>query len=329
MTVALPKQYSIQHDTYFDYDEAVNNKVMLVRLQPRNDRGQYLRTFSLTTEPDSNPVACVDSFGNVCHTISIFGKSTKTHIRSTSRVNTIQGIDLDALQPITWDELQNQSRRVQFWHYLAPSQLVYPGEALDDFITKHGLKPGQDPLVTLRKLCSDLYNQLEYQPGSTTVESSLEFFLERGKGVCQDYTHAMLALGRKWGIPCRYVSGYLYILSPSHTHSQEVASHAWPEFWLPEAGWIGLDPTNDSVVDHRFVRVAQGRDYADVAPTRGVIFGGGRMSISVKVTMKPVESESTTGIGHEKNQAQVHLETLPWRRKNSIKVPPDQNGSDQ
>ncbi len=316
MKKVTPKRYSIQHDSFFEYDEPVSNKIMLVRLQPRKDRGQYLRSFSLTTEPVANPVACLDSFGNMCHTISIHGETRKTHVRSISLVNTAEGLDLDRLTSLSWDELRNQSKSTKLWHYLAPSQLVYPGDPLEKFIKKHGFKMESDPLNTLRTLCSELHKRLEYEPGSTTVESPLEDFLEHGKGVCQDYTHAMMALGRNWGIPCRYVSGYLYIESTSQKHSREVASHAWPEFWLPGPGWIGLDPTNNSVVDHRFVRVAQGRDYSDVAPTRGVIYGGGNMSISVKVTMTPSEPDphSETGPGDDQNHLQMG--SLPWNSSN-------------
>ncbi len=314
MNTASPKRFSIQHDTYFEYEEPVKNKVMLVRLQPRNDRGQHLRSFSLTTEPQANPVACLDSFGNVCHTVSIFKESKKTQVRSTSLVNTSDGLDLDTLQSGSWDELRNQAKRAKLWHFLAPSKLVYPGEPLENFIKKHGFKQGPDPLSTLRTLCSDLNDHLDYEPGSTSVESPLEYFLENGKGVCQDYTHAMLALGRNWGIPCRYVSGYLYIASTSHSYSREVASHAWPEFWLPGTGWIGLDPTNDSVVDHRFVRVAQGRDYSDVAPTRGVIFGGGNMSISVKVIMTPAEPDPRSEVGLGINQDLLPMASPPWKQ---------------
>lgn len=329
MTTPLPTRYTIQHDSYFEYDKPVSNKIMLVRLQPRNDQGQHLRSFSLTTKPIANPVACVDSFGNMCHTISIFKEAKKTHVRSTSQVNTPEALDLDKLPHGSWDELRNQAKRAKLWHYLAPSKLVYPGDPLDNFIKKHGLKMGSDPLSTLRTLCSELYLHLDYEPGSTTVESPLEDFLETGKGVCQDYTHAMLALGRNWGIPCRYVSGYLYIPSSTQSHSREVASHAWPEFWLPGSGWIGLDPTNNSVADHRFVRVAQGRDYSDVAPTRGVIFGGVNMSISVKVIMTPAEPDPRLEVGMGINQDLLPMAAPPWKSSIPKSLQSDKSDTDQ
>ena len=113
----------------------------------------------------------------------------------------------------------------------------------------------------------------------------IEHVLETGCGVCQDYTHVLIAIARSWGIPSRYVSGYLHREGAPGEQTPAGASHAWAEFLLPDLGWIGIDPTNDTVADHRHVRVAVGRDYADAAPTRGAVFGGGESRLDVRVTV--------------------------------------------
>ena len=95
----------------------------------------------------------------------------------------------------------------------------------------------------------------------------------------------MLTIARSWGIPSRYVSGYLHRESAPGEQTPEGASHAWAEFLLPDLGWIGIDPTNDTLADHRHVRIAVGRDYADAAPTRGAVFGGGGSRLEVRVTV--------------------------------------------
>ena len=131
-------------------------------------------------------------------------------------------------------------------------------------------------------------------PRSTTCREAPRWtrpwkrILETRRGVCQDYTHVMIALGRTWGIPSRYVSGYLHLEGAAGEQTPEGASHSWAEFLLPDIGWLGIDPTNDCVADHRHVRVAVGRDYADAAPTRGTLFGGGAAELEVRV--KVVES---------------------------------------
>ena len=137
----------------------------------------------------------------------------------------------------------------------------------------------------MREAAGALHAAFRYEPGSTAVDSPIEHILETGSGVCQDYTHVMIAIARGWGIPGRYVSGYLHREGAAGEQSPEGASHAWAEFLLPDLGWVGFDPTNDTLADHRHVRVAVGRDYADAAPTRGVVFGGGESRLEVRVTV--------------------------------------------
>ena len=98
----------------------------------------------------------------------------------------------------------------------------------------------------------------------------------------------MIAIARCWGVPARYVSGYMYV-----THqAQETATHAWVECRLPGLGWIGFDPTNRSLADERYVRIALGRDYQDVAPTRGILLGGGDSRLEVDVRMQAISDAS-------------------------------------
>ena len=130
-----------------------------------------------------------------------------------------------------------------------------------------------------------LHASFRYEPGSTAVDSPIEQILETGRGVCQDYSHVMIAIARSWGIPSRYVSGYLHREGAPGEQTPAGASHAWAEFLLPGLGWVGFDPTNDTRADHRHVRVAAGRDYADAAPTRGAVFGGGESRLEVRVTV--------------------------------------------
>ena len=307
--------YSIRHDSCLEYDEPAQGSVTLTRLYPRYDRGQHVRSFSIETEPAATPVTCDDSFSNRCHVFSIYGNSRNTHVRSRSVVETTCGPDLEALPgAISWDDLDRQALRVPLWHYLAPSRFVHPSEALEEFTEKSGLKRGADPFSTLKDTCTELHSRFVYEPGTTTVDSTLECILKQGKGVCQDYTHVMLALGRIWGVPSRYVSGYLYLDGSADKQSSEVASHAWPEFWLPEIGWVGFDPTNDSVADNRYIRVAHGRDYSDAAPTRGVVFGGGKATVSVSVRMRIVEDEASPDESLTTSEDLSRETARPWRQ---------------
>jgi transglutaminase-like putative cysteine protease len=180
----------------------------------------------------------------------------------------------------------------QWWEYLAPSTFVQQTEALGAFRAEIGLERGNDPLVSLRRFMGEIYARFAYSPRSTRVDSPIDEALETRKGVCQDFAHIFLSLVRPLGIPARYVSGYLFQAAGSQDRSADGATHAWVEVLLPDLGWVGLDPTNNLIADDRHIRVAIGRDYADVPPTRGVFKGVStvKSELSVSVTVGPVLS---------------------------------------
>ena len=132
---------------------------------------------------------------------------------------------------------------------------------------------------------------IEYVPGSTSAISPIDHILESGRCVCQDYAHVMIVIARSWGVPTRYVSGYVHV-SETGKQTPESASDAWVECLLPDLGWVGFDPTNRSLADERCVRIAVGCDHQDVSPTRGVLVGGGESSLEVSVRMRVVDQVS-------------------------------------
>ena len=151
---------------------------------------------------------------------------------------------------------------------------------------RNGIKRGSDPLESLFELSETLFKTLVYQPGITDVSSTVDHIIETGKGVCQDYAHVMIAIARSWGIPSRYVSGYMHVTGLAYEQVPETQTHAWVECLLPDLGWIGFDPTNNALADERHVRIAVGRDYLDVSPTRGVIINGGPSRLTAVVKMQ-------------------------------------------
>ena len=187
-----------------------------------------------------------------------------------------------------WDEVRTMNADPKWWDFTGSSPLAHPSPALTEFVTQLGVEPRDDPLVDLMTLSSALNDAFEYRPGATSVDSTIDDFLLSRRGVCQDYTHVLVAIARSWGVPTRYVSGYLYLTEPVSGQPGSAfgaATHAWAETRLPGLGWVGLDPTNRSVADHKYVRIAIGRDYQDVPPTRGVIEGGGDSQLEVDVRM--------------------------------------------
>ena len=136
----------------------------------------------------------------------------------------------------------------------------------------------QTPLPSVlsyaQALSAEIYGQFQYVPGATEISTPLSEFVMLKRGVCQDYAHLMLSAARAHGVPARYVSGYIYAGEDSGTHGAG-ATHAWVEIYLPHAGvWKGFDPTNNILVADRHIKVAVGRDYADVPPTKGIVRAG-------------------------------------------------------
>jgi transglutaminase-like putative cysteine protease len=175
---------------------------------------------------------------------------------------------------------------------LAQSAFARRTEALFAFARSIAVDRGDDPLTTLRQLMSEMYARFEYCPQSTHVDSPIDEALRTQRGVCQDFSHIFIALARHLGIPARYVSGYLFRDVGATDRSSDGATHAWAEAFLPDIGWVGFDPTNNLIAGERHVRVAVGRDYADVPPTRGVFKGVSsvRSDLSVSVRVGPAPS---------------------------------------
>lgn len=148
-----------------------------------------------------------------------------------------------------------------------------------------GLDRRFDPLNTVLNLTQMLYDAFDYDTESTRVDSPIEEPLAARGGVCQDFSHILLALLRHiLHMPCRYVSGFLF--HREDDRSADDATHAWVEALLPQIGWVGLDPTNNLVTGDRHIQVAVGRDYHDVPPTHSFYRGGSESELSVAVRIQ-------------------------------------------
>jgi transglutaminase-like putative cysteine protease len=288
-------RYTIRHLTRFTYDSPISESVMEVRMQPRSEGMQRCLHFALTTAPGSRVMMYHDHDGNIVHHFNIPARLSRLVVTAEALVDCESPRALPhRLGPVAWEQLDALATSGDFLEFLAPSTFAAPTPLLDAFKSEIALERGNDPLVMLRRLMGEMYTRLEYSPKSTHVDSPISDALEARRGVCQDFAHIFIALSRQFGVPARYVSGYLFRDSASADRSTEGATHAWAEVFLPGFGWVGLDPTNNLVAEDRHVRVATGRDYADVPPTRGVYKGESavRSELGVSVRMGPVRSVS-------------------------------------
>ncbi len=153
--------------------------------------------------------------------------------------------------------------------------------------------PGVDAPVLefAQALMNWIFKNFEYDPNFSTLVTPITAVLKERKGVCQDFAHLAIAILRQVGVPARYVSGYLETRPPPGQKKLQGsdASHAWYSVYDPTEGWFDFDPTNDKRPDAQYVTTAWGRDYADVAPLRGVVYGGGQTILKVAVDVDRIE----------------------------------------
>src|SRR5271170_902588 len=289
--------YLIRHVTSFSYQPAVGESVMEVRLQPRSDTRQRCLTSSIEVNPRANVSVHRDFYGNAVHQFDIPGKHNTIEVVSEATVDMLPRLDIENPKQSTWSELDELVSHGDYWEMLLPSQYAKPSEMLLRLRHELHLERRGDPLCLLKEINSAIYENFDYAPNTTRVDSPIDDALLTHQGVCQDFAHIMIALVRQLQIPCRYVSGYLYHQSESQDRSPAGASHAWIEAYLGEAGWVEFDPTNNLMGCERHIRVAVGRDYADVPPTRGVHRGEAESELRVLVTVSMVDAPKPEDLG--------------------------------
>lgn len=278
------KFYAVRHLTKFVYSHAVSESIMETRMHPRSDSSQRCLTFSLSVSPRCRVFSYRDHLGNQIQHFDIPGEHNQLVIVAESLIERQPLADLTRLhQPADWSDLDLLVRRGDFWEMLLPSEFAQPTPVLQALAARLNVTRRADPLTLVREINQSLFEYIRYVPRSTRVDSPIDEAIEAREGVCQDFAHTMIALLRHVGIPCRYVSGYLYQSESAHDRSSSGATHAWVEAFLPRLGWAGFDPANNLIASERHIRTAIGRDYADVPPTHGIFRGRTKSELHVAV----------------------------------------------
>jgi transglutaminase-like putative cysteine protease len=267
-------RYTIRHVTKFAYESPISESVMEARMQPRSDALQHCIRFGLSTTPSARVRMYQDADGNMVHHFGIPGRHSRLTVTAEAFVECTPPPDLpSSLGAGAWEALDRATEAGEFWDVLSPSTFAKRTPLLGALAEEMQLRRRADPIETLCHVMAELFTRFEYRPKSTRVDSPIDDALSTRQGVCQDFSHVMIALVRQLGVPCRYVSGYLFQVGETPARSSDGATHAWVEAWLPDLGWIGFDPTHNALAGERHIHVAVGRDYSDVPPTRGVFKG--------------------------------------------------------
>jgi len=241
-------QLFIHHGTEYLYDRPAAYSVQYLRLTPRSDRGQRIVNWRLEVPGRATPWR--DCFGNLVHCV------IQPEAHAALAINVIGEVDTE--------ETQADDRIRTF---LGPLVRL---RAKGDLAALHGLMAA-------------IHDAVAYRPGETQTSSTATEVLAQGSGVCQDHAHLFIACCRAWGIPARYVSGYLHTTAEDGRH---LATHAWAEAAVEHLGWVSFDPSNRQSATPAYVRLAVALDYDGAAPIRGLRHGGGGEDMSVKVRVQ-------------------------------------------
>jgi len=289
--------YDIHQTTAYSYAHPVPVARHIVRMVPVDRPGQRVVASHFTVEPE--PVEWTetrDFFGNKVAHIRIETAHTRFTVRTKARVEVDPAPVWDAENSPTWEAIREEVASCLDLSGTSPAHHIYPSPAvpLSGAITEWAGKSfpqGRPMLAGSIDLMNRLHAEFTYDSRATDVSTPpLEAFKIK-RGVCQDFAHIMIAGMRGLGLPAAYVSGFLRTEPPPGKERLQGAdaTHAWVSVWCgSEIGWQGLDPTNALIVSTDHVVLALGRDYTDVAPIGGILYGSGKQKLSVAVDVIPV-----------------------------------------
>jgi transglutaminase-like putative cysteine protease len=290
--------YDVVHSTRYTYESEVSASYGQVHLIPRDLPGQVCSASVVRIDPTpADYRERVDFFGNRAAYFSVRQPHTRLTVTSTSRVE-VQGRQASLPAGAPWELVRDRvtaaatDTELDAQQFTLESPLVCVSAAVEEFAAP-SFFPGRPVLEAAADLSSRIHTGFRYRPGSTSVSTGLDEVLEGAQGVCQDFAQLAIGCLRSRGLAARYVSGYLETRPPPGKPRQVGAdvSHAWMSLFVPDLGWVDVDPTNDQFVNDRYIVTAWGRDYSDVPPLKGVIFTeGAGHKLEVTVDVVPVDT---------------------------------------
>ena len=275
-------KWDILHRTRFNYASPVRDSFNEVRLQPAANELQSLDSFLLRVLPATRLRHYADFYHNTIHHFEIPEPHASLTVESQARVTTWPRIFMeDNATPFPLARIAEALRWERSYDFLQPSRFV---DTLPETwrLALDVLGDQQDTWQAALALMRFVHTHLTYVTASTHVHTHMKDVLSQRRGVCQDFAHVLLGLCRAVRIPACYVSGYLATEAAS-------ATHAWVEVLIPGIGWRALDPTHNCQPGETYVKIAVGRDYADVAPISGHYVGNTERSLEVNVQIRVVE----------------------------------------
>ncbi len=285
--------YKITHTTIYEYEEPASLCHNLAMLKPRLTPTQICDSVHVHITPEPDVVnEYEDFFGNRVFYFAIQHEHKHLNVTVTSHVDNTPSDAQQQYPVINWEETVQQltestPENADLKQFVTDTPMTKMdadtlGYALDSFT------PGRDLVEACLDLTRRIFSDFTYSPGFSTIATPVKEIMKRKKGVCQDFAHLAIACLRSMGLAARYVSGYLETIPPEGKEKLvgSDASHAWFSVFVPGAGWLDFDPTNNLMPSTQHITIAWGRDYADVAPLKGVILSGGSHTLKVSVDVQ-------------------------------------------
>lgn len=274
-------EFNIKHITAYQYKGLVYDSANQIILSPIIDEYQEVKSHDLQISSVPQIAHHDDYFGNKIGTFTV--REPHYYLEIVSRLKVItkpRPVPEDNIfAGEQWKELEQLQKIMPYVDYLNIEYFKYAEEVSALILAEHL----QTPFKTALWLCKYVYENFEYLPGVTNVETQPDEIWTLKAGVCQDFAHILLVMLRQVRIPARYVSGY--ICPNKNGMRGEGATHAWVEAYLPNFGWVGLDPTNNCLVNDTHVRLAVGRNFTDCSPVKGIYRGDPEHQLKVNVTV--------------------------------------------
>ncbi|MEL6858063.1 MAG: transglutaminase family protein [Pseudomonadota bacterium] len=264
-------QLAINHTTSFEYDVAPSYGLLQVRMVPQGGASQKIIAWDMALKGARQQANFLDQHGNRVDLIELLPDQSQVDITVSGQVETLSDDGI----------LGRHFQSMPLWFYQRQTALTAPSDGIIALAAP--LRGSEAPgLADLHALSRAIGDQVAYTTGATGVTTTAAEALIAAQGVCQDHAHIFLSAVRTLGLPARYVSGYLMM----DDRTDQDASHAWAEVHLDGLGWVGFDVSNGISPDRRYVRIAQGLDYADVAPSKGVTLGAERENLIVSIQVQ-------------------------------------------
>ncbi|WP_101756796.1 transglutaminase family protein [Oceanicoccus sp. KOV_DT_Chl] len=286
-------RFRIRHITHYKYAQQVSRCYNLANVVPRDTDSQRAIKSRITVSPQAATThKRTDYFGNIAYHFEIQRPHTELTITAETDIDIDSRdseLDLGASYGESLAYLRDTltPETIAAREFLLNSQMIEPSRAMAEY-AKPSFNLNRSLKSCVSELTTRIFNDFEYDPGFSTIATPLAEVLEHKRGVCQDFAHLQIGCLRSMGIPAKYVSGYIETL-PKPGEVKLVgadATHAWVAYFCPKEGWVEFDPTNNTAAGSQHIVTAFGRDYGDVTPIKGVIFGGGKspvLSVSVDV----------------------------------------------